>query len=140
MSNGASLFPLQNAPLSAFASVLSPATVPVPCASAYTTVDGSVFDSLHTRSSSCCCVSPRGLVMAGFAPSWFTPHPRITAYTRSPASTAARSDFSTTMPAPSQRTYPLPRLSKEKEWPSGDIVPQSVKPSRQRAEEMKPMK
>ena len=79
ISSGAARRVLQNAPLSARASVLSPATVPVPWASAYATVVGSVWDTRHTRSSNSCCISPRGFVMAGFAPSWFTPHPRITA-------------------------------------------------------------
>lgn len=126
-------------------SIGSPTLVPVPCASTYPVSFGLMPAFLYTcciRASANCvsirirlkeypgeteyvtrytpCAAPLGIVMPGVLPSWLIPLPTITALIVSLSLRACSSGLITTMPQPSPRPYPVPRLSKENDRPSSE--------------------
>jgi hypothetical protein len=64
------------------------------------------------------CADAFGMVIPGVLPSWLTPLAAITALITSLSFWACSKDFKITIPHPSPRPYPVPRLSKENDLPS----------------------
>ncbi|KRD23270.1 hypothetical protein ASE41_09670 [Streptomyces sp. Root264] len=110
----------------AVTSMGSPSAVPVPCASTYETVAGSVSDTASASATTSACPSALGAVKPNFRePSLLTADPRITAWITSPSASASSRRLSTTTPAPLPGTVPEALSSNARQCPSGETTPPS---------------
>ncbi len=109
-----------NSSLSTASSVLSPTTVPVPCASIRPTSSAVMPARAYARSRARRCPSGRGAVRPRERPSLAAPTALITAYTRSPSRSASASRFRTSAPTPSPSAIPSAAASKGRQRPPGD--------------------
>ncbi len=105
--------------MSACASMGSPRTVPVPCASTMSTSDGSSPARASAPLMTRCCAGPFGAVSPLLAPSWLTAEPRMTARTGCPARRASESRSSRSRPRPSPNPAPSAADEKDLLRPSG---------------------
>jgi hypothetical protein len=102
----------------AWASMGSPSTVPVPCASTTSTSWGSSPALASARRMTRCWAGPLGAVSPLEAPSWLTAVPRTSAQTRCPLRRASDSRSSTSTPAPSDQPTPSARAENDLQRPS----------------------
>ncbi len=112
---------------SACASIGSPSTVPVPCASTTSTWDGVTEASASACSMTRCWEGPLGAVRPLLAPSWFTAEPRSTASTRCPFRRASESRSTSRTPAPSANPVPSAAAANALQRPSCASPPCALK-------------
>ncbi len=110
-------------PDSARASIGSPSTVPVPCASTASTSAGASPASASAAAMARCCDGPLGAVSPLEAPSEFTAEPRTRPHTVCPLRRASESRSSTSIPAPSDQPVPSAPSAKALQRPSGASPP-----------------
>ncbi|MEZ5979749.1 MAG: hypothetical protein R3F34_16235 [Planctomycetota bacterium] len=103
-------------------SIGSPSDVPVPCASTTSTSCGESPASRSAARMTSACAARLGTVSPLLAPSWLIAVPRTSACTRSPSRSASDRRFSSTTPAPSERTEPFARASKLLQRPSAASI------------------
>ncbi|CAO0825933.1 hypothetical protein SMICM17S_08352 [Streptomyces microflavus] len=108
----------ENTAARAPASMGSPSTVPVACASTASMSAGASPPSARALRSTRCCARPFGAVSPWLRPSWFMAVPRTTASTRSPSRLASESRLSTRTPQPSAQLVPSASSAKLLQRPS----------------------
>ncbi len=107
----------------ACASMGSPSTVPVPCASTASTSPARNRALARAALITRCCAGPLGAVRPLDAPSWLTALPRITARMRWPLRRASETRSSSSMPAPSPQPVPSADAPKALQRPSAARPP-----------------
>ncbi len=113
-----------NAAVAAVASMRSPSSVAVPCASRYWASAGSRPAVVQASTMAAVCWSTPGAVKPTRAePSLVTALPRMTARTGSPSASASARRRSTTTPTPFPGTVPPDASSKGRQRPSDEKIP-----------------
>ncbi len=106
---------------SAATSIGSPSEVPVPCASTYVTVRGSIWATPSACETAAAWPSALGAEKPILvAPSLLIALPITTARMWSPSATASDSRFSTAMPPPPPQIVPAAEASNARQCPSGE--------------------
>ena len=114
----------------ACASIGSPSSVPVPCASTTSTSSGRTPALASAARITRRCAGPFGAVSPLLAPSWFSALPATTASTACPSRRASDSRSTTTIPAPSAHPKPSASAPNDLHRPSADIPPDREKPTK----------